>query len=102
MWRCGVADDDRVTAHERHTPASPYTVHEDAALAAAPSAADSASRRRFDPFALLVGLVSLAVAVLAVVAPATLASVDPRWVLAGAAVVVGGGALLATVRRRRP
>ena len=72
------------------------TVHEDATLPAADT-----PRRRFDPFALLVGLVSLAVAVLAVVAPATLASVDPRWVLAGAAVVVGGGALLATVRRRR-
>ena len=50
---------------------------------------------------MLVGLVCLAVAVLAVVAPATLAWRRPRWVLAGAAVVVGGGVLLATVRRRR-
>jgi hypothetical protein len=77
---------------------SPYTVHADAALATAPVPPE---HRRFDPLALLVGLVSLAVAVLAVVAPGTLASVDPRWVLAGAAVVVGAGALLTTVRRRR-
>lgn len=80
-----------------HTPDSPYTVHADAALATAPPP----SQRRFDPLALLVGLVSLAVAVLAVAAPGVLASVDPRWVLAGAAVVVGAGALLTTVRRRR-
>ncbi len=81
-----------------HTPDSPYTVHADAALAAP---APRPARRRFEPLALLVGLVSLTVAVLAVVAPGVLASVDPRWVLAGAAVVVGVGALLTTVRRRR-
>lgn len=57
-------------------------------------------RRRRDPFALLVGLVCLAVAVLAMASPPTLVALDPRWVLAGAAVVVGVGALLATVRRR--
>jgi hypothetical protein len=89
------------------TPDSPYTVHADAALAGAPPASATASadptspRRRFDPLALLVGLVCLTVAVLAVVAPAVLTAADPRWVLAAAAVVVGGGALLATVRRRR-
>jgi hypothetical protein len=89
------------------TPDSPYTVHADAALADVPSAPAAASadpmspRRRFDPLALLVGLVCLTVAVLAVVAPAVLTAADPRWVLAAAAVVVGGGALLATVRRRR-
>jgi hypothetical protein len=83
-----------------HTPDQPYTVHADAALAGAPPAPDL-PRRRFDPLAMLVGLVCLAVAALAVLAPGTLAAVDPRWVLAGAAVVVGGGALLATVRRRR-
>jgi protein-S-isoprenylcysteine O-methyltransferase Ste14 len=93
-----VAEPTDRTATSWHTPDSPYTVHKDAALATAPPAPD---RRRFDPLALLVGLVSLAVAVLAVVAPGTLASVDPRWVLAGAAVVVGAGALLTTVRRRR-
>ncbi|NMO94136.1 hypothetical protein [Actinomycetospora sp. TBRC 11914] len=95
-----MADDDRLgpAPTSWHTPDQPYTVHADAALATAPPAAP---RHRFDPLALLVGLVCLAVAALAVVAPATLASVDPRWVLAGAAVVVGGGALLATVRRRR-
>jgi hypothetical protein len=87
-----------------HTPDSPYTVHADAALAGAPPATASTSaapRRRFDPLALLVGLVCLSVAVLAVVAPAVLTAADPRWVLAAAAVVVGAGALLATVRRRR-
>lgn len=57
-------------------------------------------RRRRDPLALLVGLVCLAVAVLAMASPPTLLGLDPRWVLAGAAVVVGVGALLATVRRR--
>jgi hypothetical protein len=92
-----VADTGRPSSW--HTPDSPYTVHADAALATGEPAAPP--RRRFDPLALLVGLVCLAVAVLAVVAPATLAAVDPRWVLAGAAVVVGAGALLATVRRRR-
>jgi hypothetical protein len=84
-----------------HTPDSPYTVHADAALATGDPAPATAPRRRFDALAMLVGLVCLAVAALAAVAPATLAAVDPRWVLAGAAVVVGSGVLLATVRRRR-
>ncbi|MDT7744626.1 MAG: hypothetical protein QOE59_3704 [Actinomycetota bacterium] len=84
-----------------HTPDSPYTVHADAALATGDPGPATPPRRRFDPLAMLVGLVCLAVAVLAVVAPATLAAVDPRWVLAGAAVVVGAGVLLTTVRRRR-
>lgn len=85
------------TAASWHTPDSPYTVHADAALATTPP---PAQHRRIDPLGMLVGLVSLAVAVLAVVAPAVLVSVDPRWVLAGAAVVIGAGALLTTVRRR--
>ncbi|MCD2192475.1 hypothetical protein LQ327_03585 [Actinomycetospora endophytica] len=89
---------DRTGPTSWHTPDSPYTVHADAALA---TTAPPPVRRRFDPLALLVGLVSLTVAMLAVVAPAVLTSVDPRWVLAGAAVVIGGGVLLATVRRRR-
>jgi protein-S-isoprenylcysteine O-methyltransferase Ste14 len=93
-----VAEPTDHTSSSWHTPDSPYTVHADAALATAPA---PSAGRRFDPLALLVGLVSLAVAVLAVVAPGVLASVDPRWVLAGAAVVVGVGALLTTVRRRR-
>ena len=33
------------------------------------------------------------------ISPATLVAVDPRWVLAGAAVVIGGGALLCAARR---
>lgn len=96
-----MADTDGVTDRPAswHTPDSPYTVHADAALATGEPV--TPPRRRLDPLALLVGLVCLAVAALAVAAPATLAAVDPRWVLAGAAVVVGVGALLATVRRRR-
>ena len=98
-----MAEDERPASW--HTPDQPYTVHADAALADAALTETTATpdrpRRRFDPLAMLVGLVCLAVAALAVVAPGTLAAVDPRWVLAGAAVVVGGGALLATVRRRR-
>jgi hypothetical protein len=93
-----VAEPTDHTAGSWHTPDSPYTVHADADLATTPA---PSARRRFDPLALLVGLVSLAVAALAVVAPGALASVDPRWVLAGAAVVIGVGVLLTTVRRRR-
>ena len=93
-----MADADRPASW--HTPDSPYTVHADAALAT-DDPVPAPPRRRFDPLAMLVGLVCLAVAALAVVAPATLAAVAPRWVLAGAAVVVGGGVLLTTVRRRR-
>jgi hypothetical protein len=86
------------------TPDSPYTVYADTESAGgAPAAAPAraVAPRRFDPLALLVGLVALAVAGLAVVAPGVLAATDPRWVLAGAAVVVGGGVLLTTMRRRR-
>ncbi|MFC5065338.1 hypothetical protein [Actinomycetospora atypica] len=77
------------------TPGSPLTVHADADEPGAVPV-----RRRRDPLALLVGLVCLAVAGLAMASPPTLVGLDPRWVLAGAAVVVGVGALLATVRRR--
>ncbi len=99
-----MADTERMTGPSDRpaswrTPDSPYTVHADAALATGEPV--TPPRRRFDPLAMLVGLVCLAVAVLAVAAPAVLVAVDPRWVLAAAAVVVGAGALLATVRRRR-
>ncbi|WP_433800383.1 hypothetical protein [Actinomycetospora sp. CA-084318] len=81
------------------TPSESPTVHPDADR---PGAAPGAPARRGpDPIALLVGLVCLAVASLAMISPATLVAVDPRWVLAGAAVVIGVGALLTTVRRRR-
>lgn len=79
------------------TPTDTPTIHPDAAQ----PGTTTARRRGRDPIALLVGLVCLAVAALAMVSPATLVAVDPRWVLAGAAVVIGGGALLTTVRRRR-
>lgn len=91
---------DRITV-SRPDPGSPFTVHADAAVAEPASPDQPVPGRRFDPLALLIGLVSLAVAVLAVVAPTVLTAVDPRWVLAGAAVLIGGGALLATVRRHR-
>lgn len=81
------------------TPTDTPTVHPDADHAATP--APTRVRRGPDPIALLVGLVCLAVATLAMVSPTTLVAVDPRWVLAGAAVVIGVGALLTTVRRRR-
>ncbi|MCD2189394.1 hypothetical protein [Actinomycetospora soli] len=79
-------------------PTDTPTVHPDAER---PGTTTAPARRGADPIALLVGLVCLAVATLAMVSPATLVAVDPRWVLAGAAVVIGGGALLTTVRRRR-
>ncbi|WP_018330986.1 hypothetical protein [Actinomycetospora chiangmaiensis] len=78
------------------TPTDSPTIHPDAA---APGTTTTRARRRRDPIALLVGLVCLAVAALAMISPATLVAVDPRWVLAGAAVVVGGGALLCAARR---
>ena len=84
-------------------PAEPFTVHADTAdTADTGSTAGTGStpaRRRVDVFALLVGLVGVAVAVFAMAAPALLVAVDPRWVLAGAAIVIGGGALLAGARR---
>lgn len=76
------------------TPTDTPTVHPDAGR---PGGTPTRTRR--DPIALLVGLVCLAVAVVAMISPATLVAVDPRWVLAGAAVVIGGGALLCAARR---
>jgi hypothetical protein len=77
------------------TPTDTPTIHPDAGQ----PGTTTTGRRRRDPIALLVGVVCLAVAVLAMVSPATLVAVDPRWVLAGAAVVIGGGALLCAARR---
>ncbi|MDL5155518.1 hypothetical protein [Actinomycetospora termitidis] len=82
------------------TPEQPYTVHADADRPEAAGEAPAAPARRGPSLiALLVGLVSVAVAALAMAAPAVLVAVDPRWVLAAAAVVIGGGALLAGARR---
>ncbi|GLZ50734.1 hypothetical protein [Actinomycetospora sp. NBRC 106378] len=76
------------------TPTDAPTIHPDAA-----QPGTTTSRRRRDPIALLVGLICLVLAGLAMASPATLVAVDPRWVLAGAAVVIGGGALLCAARR---
>ncbi|MEJ2868278.1 hypothetical protein WCD74_10905 [Actinomycetospora sp. OC33-EN08] len=84
-------------------PAEPFTVHADTDRTADRTGTDAAAgppaRRRLDVFTLLVGLVCVAVAVFAMAAPALLVAADPRWVLAGAAIVIGGGALLAGARR---
>ncbi len=88
------------TAASWHTPDPPYTVHADAALVTGeppePRRAAGSTRSRCSS-----GWSRLAVAVLAVVAPAILAAIGPALGPGGAAVVVGVGALLATVRRRR-
>lgn len=87
-----------------HTPAEPYTVHADAlspdpaAVAAGDTGGSRPRRGGPDPIALVVGLVSLVVATLA--ATSTLASVDPRWVLAAGALLVGGSVLVISLRRR--
>ena len=62
----------------------------------------SARRRGPDPVALLVGLATLAMAVFAFVGQLPdLGFVDPRWLLAGGAVVVGLALLVDSLRGRR-
>lgn len=61
-----------------------------------------ARRRAPDPLALVVGVASIAVAIMAFVGVVlVLPGFDPRWLLAAGAVVVGLLLLGATVRRRR-
>ncbi len=62
-----------------------------------------ARRRRPDPAALLVGLFSLAVAGAAFLGriPDLAVVADPRWLLAGAAVLLGVLLLVGSLRRRR-
>jgi len=88
----------------RHTPEAPYTVHADADAFGAPDVdtdADAApARRRPDPVALTAGVVALVVAGLGLLGPSVLGSLDPRWVLASAALAVGVVVLLTTVRPR--
>jgi hypothetical protein len=55
------------------------------------------TRRRPDPVTLLVGLMAIAVAVMAFVGKVP--AFDPRWVLAGGAVVAGLMLLVASLRR---
>jgi hypothetical protein len=58
-------------------------------------------RRRPDPLALLVGLLSLGMAVAAFVGEVpTLAGFDPRWLLAAAAAAIGVLLLVGSLRNR--
>lgn len=102
-------------------PAYPYTVHDDAVSADRPvPAADPGDpvpdgpegtdrpegsdgpgptgSRGPDPVGLLAGLAALAVAILAITD--TLDAIDPRWLLACGAIVVGAVVLSATLGRR--
>lgn len=86
-----------------HTPAEPYTVHPDASTVGTGGGSrrdDPPVRRRGgpDPVALVAGLVALVITALALTG--TLGGVDPRWVLAAGALLVGGAVLLTTLRRR--
>jgi len=59
-------------------------------------------RRRPDPVALLVGLLSIGMAVAAFVGQVPdLSGLDPRWLLAGGAAVVGLMLLIGSLRGRR-
>lgn len=60
------------------------------------------ARRGFDPFALVVGLGALFVAAVGLSGNTSwLAVIDPRWLLAGGAVLVGVLLLVGTLRRPR-
>jgi hypothetical protein len=81
------------------TPDQPYTIHHDVHTIDGDGTDETPVRRPGpDPLALVAGLAAILVAVLALTG--TIASVDPRWVLALVAVGVGLGVLLATLRRR--
>jgi hypothetical protein len=81
-----------------YTPDQPYTIHSDVDTIGGDAGAAPARRPGPDPLGLVAGLAAILVAVLALTG--TIASVDPRWVLALGAVGVGLGVLLATLRRR--
>lgn len=57
-------------------------------------------RRGPDPLALVVGLLTLGMAVAAFTGQLPVVNFDPRWLLAGAAAVVGALLLLGSLRRR--
>lgn len=102
------------------TPEQPYTIHDDAGAPVVPAAPEPAGvplasepapapgpatvtepepvRRGPDPVALLAGLATVAVAILALTD--SLTAVDLRWVLAGGAIVVGVIVLAASSRPR--
>jgi fatty acid desaturase len=89
---------------DEKTPDQPYTIHEDVDRVGAvdtaddDAATDPARRSGPDPLALVAGLTAIVIAVLALTG--SLAAVDPRWVLAIAAVGVGCAVLVVTLRRR--
>jgi fatty acid desaturase len=60
----------------------------------------AARRRGPDPVALVIGLLTLAMAVAAFTGRLPAINFDPRWLLAGAAAVVGALLLLGSLRRR--
>jgi hypothetical protein len=57
-------------------------------------------RRGPDPVALVVGVLTLGMAVAAFTGQLPVITVDPRWLLAAAAAVVGALLLLGSLRRR--
>ncbi|MDD7917841.1 hypothetical protein [Actinomycetospora callitridis] len=81
-----------------YTPDQPYTIHQDVDTIGGDAGETPARRPGPDPLGLVAGLAAILVAVLALTG--TIASVDPRWVLALGAVGIGLGVLLATLRRR--
>jgi hypothetical protein len=75
-------------------------VHTD--VVTTPDTAPPVRRRGPDPLALLVGLATLVMAVFAFVGELPdLSGVDPRWLLAGGAAVVGLVLLVGSLRGRR-
>ena len=85
---------------------APGTTHPDLAFPGYTGVADAGPapltrRRGPDPLALLVGLATLAMAVFAFVGELPdLSGVDPRWLLAGGAAVVGLVLLVGSLRGR--
>lgn len=58
-------------------------------------------RRGFDPLSLVAGIAALcASAYVFLDGPAWIGHLDPRWILAGVAVVIGVGMLAASLRRQ--
>lgn len=63
---------------------------------------DKPSRRGADPFTLIIGVVALFVSVVAFTEDTGwLSALDPRWLLAGGAVLVGMLLLIGSLRRPR-
>lgn len=102
----GTADGGAGTAHVPGTSRPAGTGRPDLAFSGYTGAvvvdpAPTARRRGPDPLALLVGLATLAMAVFAFVGELPdLSGVDPRWLLAGGAAVVGLVLLVGSLRGR--